>query len=268
VITDIRRDPIKDAGMRTVPLAVLASLSLSIAVVACGSDSGSTVDGAPGGSGSGSGSGSGGTMTLTLSGTAQDITTQGRSPLANVMITAYKASDDSVLGMATSAADGTFSISVTTTTAIDGYLKATYGTSGYQTTYLYPPHPLTADYANVPVFMISTSTWGLANTLLGNGQNASSHKGWIALIVQDAAAAAVPGAVVTSTPMGQVNYNSTGANPLPSTSATSTGSDGIAYDTNIAPGTVTVSATKTGATFLSHDIKVRQDVVTLTLITE
>lgn len=72
------------------------------------------------------------------------------------------------------------------------------------------------------------------------------------------------GATVTSTPMGQVNYN---ASNLPSATATATATDGIAYDTNITAGTVTVKAAKTGTSFAMHTIKVRPDVVTLTLIT-
>jgi hypothetical protein len=179
------------------------------------------------------------------------------------MITAYNASDDSMIGMATSAADGTFAISVTTSNAVDGYLKATYGTS-YKTTYLYPPHPLTMDYANVPVYVLSTNNYGLVNGfLLMNGQTATN--GWVAMLLQDGSGAPVAGGTVTSSPMGTVNYN--GSNGQPSKAATATFTDGIAYDTNIATGTVTVSAMATGQTFMSHAIKVRADALTLTLVT-
>jgi len=250
--------------MRLVPLAILASLSASAWLVACGSDNKSTTDGNPGGgSGSGSGSGSGGNGTLTLSGIAKEITATGTTPLPGVALTAYNASDDSMLGSATSGSDGTFSISVHAS-SVDGYLKATYGT--YKTTYLYPPHPLTADYTGVPVFMLSSNTYAAANALLGNTGQGSGN-GWIAMLVEDANATPVAGAAVTSTPMGTVGYNG-GANNLPTTNASGTGSDGIAYDVNVTAGSVTVSATKTGATFQSHSIKVRPDAVTLTLVTE
>src|SRR5262249_54875312 len=148
---------------------------------------------------------------------------------------------------------------------IDGYLKATTpgtGANAYKDTYLYPPITLTTNYAGVPVYVLKVDTYNLVNRLLVNGQTAA--RGWIALLVEDAAGAAVTGAVVTSTPMGQVNYN---ANNLPSPNAKSTAADGIAYDTNIAPGQVQVKATKAGTSFATHSIKVRADVVTLTLIT-
>jgi len=244
----------------------LASLCLLL-IPACGDGAGSGVDaaigdGAPGG-GDGASDAPPGARTITLSGTAKEISTSGTTPLAGVVLTAYAAADDSMLGMATSAADGTFAISVTTDAAIDGYLKATFATT-YKETYLYPPHVIDADYANVPVYVLSKNTYGVVNALLQDGQQATN--GWIGLVIEDAAQAPVAGATVTSTPAGTVNYN--GNNGLPSMTATATAADGIAYDTNIAAGSVTVSAAKSGATFLSHAIDVRPDVVTLTLVTE
>jgi hypothetical protein len=164
--------------------------------------------------------------------------------------------------MATTGSDGSFSITVTAST-VDGYLKATYGTT-YKTTYLYPPHPLTMDYANVPVYVVSQTNYNLVNgVILQNGQVTTN--GWVAMLLQDASGAPVAGGTVTSSPMGTVNYN--GSDGKPSKTPTSTGSDGIAYDTNIATGTVTVSAMATGQTFMSHAIKVRADALTLTLVT-
>jgi len=173
-----------------------------------------------------------------------------------------------VLGTATSAADGTFSISVNATGAgINGYLKATTpgtGQNAYKDSYLYPPATLTANYSGVPVYVLKVSTYNLVNSSFVLNNNQSAQNGWIALLLQDAAGAPVAGATVTSTPMGQVNYN---ASNLPSTSATATAADGIAYDTNITAGTVTVKAAKPGTSFAMHSIKVRPDVVTLTLVT-
>lgn len=252
--------------MRAFP--ILVALESCLAVTACG---GSSSSGSPGsidapGPGGGPSDAPSTPSTLTLSGTAKEISTAGQTAIAGVTLTAYDAADDSVLGTATSAADGTFSISVNTGTgAINGYLKATTpgtGANAYKDSYLYPPATLTGDYTGVPVYVLKVTTYTLANAVLVNNQTAQN--GWIALLVEDAAAAPVAGAVVTSTPMGQINYN---ANNVPSTSAKSTAADGIAYDTNVAAGDVVVSATKTGVTFKSHSIKVRPDVVTLTLIT-
>jgi len=236
------------------------------AVAACGGSSSSSPSGsidAPAADGAGSST----PGMLTLSGTAKEIAASGQTAIAGVVLTAYNAADDSVLGTATSAADGAFSITVNAGGAgINGYLKARTpgtGTNAYKDSYLYPPTTLTTDYASVPVYVLKVSTYNLVNNIL-LGNNQSAQNGWIALLVQDAAGAPVAGAAVTSAPMGQVNYN---ASNLPSTTPTVTAADGIAYDTNVTAGDVVVKATRTGTPFTMHSIKVRPDVVTLTLVT-
>jgi hypothetical protein len=247
--------------------ALILLVAPCLAVTACGGSSSSSTSGsidAPGADGPP------GTTTgmLTLSGTAKEISASGQTAIAGVMLTAYNAADDSMLGTATSAADGTFAITVNAGSAgINGYLKATTpgtGQNAYKDSYLYPPATLTANYSGVPVYVLKVSTYDLVNSafLLNNSQ--SAQNGWIALLIQDAGGAAVTGATVTSTPMGQINYN---ASNLPSPSATATAADGIAYDTNITAGTVLVKAAKAGTSFTMHSIKVRPDVVTLTLVT-
>src|SRR5262245_54113881 len=87
-------------------------VAVCLAVTACGgssSSSSSWID-APGADGAGSST----PVMLTLSGTAKEISASGQVAIAGVMLTAYNAADDSVLGTATSAADGTFSITVNT----------------------------------------------------------------------------------------------------------------------------------------------------------
>lgn len=246
--------------MRAFPLLV----ALCLAVAGCGGSSSSS-SGAIDAAGDGAGSTP---VMLTLSGIAREISATGQTAIAGVVLTAYNAADDGVLGTATSAADGTFSISVNATGAgINGYLKATTpgtGPNAYKDTYLDPPATLTANYSGVPVYVLKVNTYNLVNSSFLLDNNQSAQNGWLAVLVQDAAMAPVAGATITSTPMGQVNYN---ANGLPSLSATATAADGIAYDTNIAPGTVTVKASKAGISFAMHSIKVRPDVVTLTLVT-
>src|SRR5215468_3935355 len=106
-------------------------VALCLAVTACGGSSSSTsgsID-APGGTASDAPGADGAGTTpgmLTLSGTAKEISASGQTAIANVVLTAYNAADDSVLGTATSAADGTFSITVNAGgQGINGYLKAT-----------------------------------------------------------------------------------------------------------------------------------------------
>jgi len=75
---------------------------------------------------------------ITISGVVSERNTTTTTPKSGVVVTAYKASDDSVVAMATSDAAGMYSISVTTNgVALDGYLKAT--NTGDLDTYLYPP---------------------------------------------------------------------------------------------------------------------------------
>ena len=242
--------------MRVLPIFVVLGTCL---VTACG--------GSSSGSGADAATDTPPTGGVKLSGTVKEIAALATTPHAGVTLTAYNAADDSVLGTATSAADGTFTLNAATGgAAIQGYLKATTpggtGNSAYKDSYLYPPTALSADYAGIPVYILTVGTYGLANTVLGITQDPAN--GWLALVIEDAAAAPVAGAVVTSTPAGQIAYNVSGR---PSMSGIATEADGIAYDTNVPPGQVTVSATKTGTTFASHAIKVRPDVVTLTLVT-
>ena len=204
--------------------------------------------------------------TLTISGTASSIGLSGTTPQAGVAITVYKASDDSVIGTATSDAAGAYSITATTSgSAIDGYLKATK--TGFKDTYLYPPAPLSADFAGAPVLLLDSSTWNNVNSLL-LGETQAAGNGWVALIVVDNITAQTPimGATVTTTPAGKIHYN--GSQGLPQAQATSTAADGIAYSVNVAAGDVTVNAAKSGLTFKSHTIKARADQITMTLVTE
>jgi hypothetical protein len=86
----------------------------------------------------------------------------------------------------------------------------------------------------------------------------------IILEVEDANAALVQGATVSSQPAaGKVAYSDANGTP---TSTTSTAADGRAFLFNLPPGTVTVSASKTGTTFSSHPVGTFADSVTTTIV--
>ncbi len=228
----------------------------SLALIGCGDDGGGGVDAAPPPS------------MLTISGVASEITTGGRTPQAGVAISVYNVSDDSMIGTATTDANGAYSITVSTNgSPVDGYLKATK--TGLKETYLYPPGPLSSDFAGVTTLMLSQSTQNLAN-MVGGAAPPDATKGWIAMLVLDApqtSANAVMGATVTATPTGEIRYNSSAGIPGGPGQATSTAMDGIAYVMNVPAGQVTVGASKSGLTFKSHPVKARADKVTLTLVT-
>lgn len=235
----------------------IASSLLLLGLVACGGDDGGGSVDAPVAP-----------SMLTLSGNASSIGISGSTPEADVAITLYKASDDSVLGTTTTDASGNFSITQTTDgTAVDGYLKATK--ASFKDTYLYPPGPLSADFAGATVLLLTPGTWDSVNsTLLGETQEAGH--GWVGMLVMDSLATqtAIEGATVTTSPAGKIHYNGSGSNPLPNRNATATAADGIAYAVDVAAGDVTVNAAKSGLTFKSHKIKARADQITLTIITE
>ena len=241
--------------MKTLPLFALAS---TFGLIACGDDGGGMM-GTPDVP-------SNIPAMISISGIASEITAQGRMPQAGVTITVYKASDDSVQGMATTDSAGAYTIMVPTNGApVDGYLKATL--TGLKETYLYPPFPLSSDYTGVTTLMLKQSTQNLANQLAGAAAP-DPTKGWIAMIVVDGpttAANPVMGATISAMPTGEIKYN--GSAGVPQSQAMSTAMDGIAYAMNVPAGTVTVNASKSGLTFKAHAVNARPDKITLTLVT-
>lgn len=230
------------------------SMLAALAVVsACGGDDGmnmNTVDAPPA------------AQTVNISGTATARDASGGSPLQGVTIAAYSNTDENTpVAMATTDASGNYTLMITTNgTALDGYLKATF--SGYLDTYLYPPAPVTADFAGASINMVTQNTFDLLSNTLCRA-NQMSTNGAIAVIVVDSASMAVGGATVASSPAAsKYCYNSGG---LPSSSATATDTDGVAYMFNVT-GQATVSAMKSGATFKSHAVKARAGALTTTLI--
>jgi hypothetical protein len=198
---------------------------------------------------------------ITISGEATARSTQPMM-LANVTVAAYsKGNDSTPVATTTTDANGKYALVVTTNgQALDGYLKATLGS--YLDTYLYPPAPVTADFASASVNMITSNTLDLlANTLCGANQMTTN--GVIAVLVVDAAEKPVAGAMVTSDPMSnKICYNGGG---FPNRNSTMTDTDGIAYVFNVT-GQVTVGATKSGSTFLSHSVNARAGTFTTTVI--
>jgi hypothetical protein len=223
-----------------------------VVIAACGGDDG--------GGGGGGGDASNLPAMINVSGTTSDVGIGGRTPVANVMISAFKEGASTATATATSDASGNFTISIPTMGApIDGYLLAHDTT--HKDTFLYPQAPLTADQSAIPVLMLTSGAFNLASTLAQGNQ--SPGMGFIGVEAIDAANMPVAGVTFSSTPSGTVRYNKNG---LPNSTATVTEADGIGYVFNVAAGTVTVSASKTGSTFHSHPVNARADQVTLTLV--
>jgi len=201
------------------------------------------------------------TTTRTVTGTTSDIGLSGRTPLAGVTVEAYQEGGTTPVATTTSAADGTYSLTITTEGVLDGYLLGRI--AGKKDTYLYPAGPLTADIDNATILMLTQGLFDTASTLAQGGQ--TPGMGFIGVQVYTPANTAVAGVTLSSSPAGTVRYN--GSNGLPTANGTMTLADGLGYIFNVAPGEVTISATGGGMTFKSHEVNARADQVTTTLIT-
>jgi hypothetical protein len=199
---------------------------------------------------------------ITIKGTATEDGQSTSTPLAGVAIGIYADGNDTTpVATATSAADGTYTLTVSTNgQEVTGYLKATL--SGYTDNYAYPVGPYQANATGADANMISTSNFGLLG-LLG-GQTATN--GVIVAQIIDTTGAAVVGAKVTSAPAsGKYLYSDANGTP---TSTTGTNTDGAAFFFNVPAGALTVSATKSGSSFHSHALTARAGVFTTTQISE
>ena len=202
---------------------------------------------------------------VTVSGTASILSTTGSDPANGVLIEAFRNSDETNrIAFTTSDSSGNYSITIQTNgEAIDGFLKATL--AGHKDTYLYPPYPLTADFDQASVIMVTPDTYDDLNTFAQGNQMAG--KALIGAVVTDGTDP-LEGAMVTSSPAASVTrYNDEAAGfVFPSSQATSTHTDGVAYLFNVTPGPVTVSATHATVTLASHGLKAWADQLTTTVI--
>ncbi len=200
-------------------------------------------------------------QTITLSGTAVEVKATGSDPLEGVSIEAFTNVDENTpITSTTTNAEGSYTLTVETTGALNGFLKATK--AGVLDTYLYPDKPLTEDFDGASINMISSETLGLLtnDALCGETQSASS--GLIAALALSAPDAPLAGVTLSSSPAPtSVCYN---ANGFPDGDATVTGDDGVGYLFNVT-GNVSVSASATGTTFPSHSVTARAGALTTTL---
>jgi hypothetical protein len=202
-------------------------------------------------------------QTFTISGTTTERGLGGTTAVAGVTVAAYANSNEATaVAMATSDAQGAFTITVTTNgMPLDGYLLATK--TGYIDLYMYPTGAFTGTYTEADLNMITPDNKKFLSDLASGNQMAG--KGLIGLAVLDAAGMPVAGAQVSSTPVAG-GYRYTGSNGLPSGSAMMTSADGVAFMFNVPDGPITVSATKSGMTFKSHVVTARPDKMTTTAI--
>lgn len=233
----------------------MAALAL-VLVCGCGDD------GAGGGGGSPDAPPSA-PATITISGTATKRSGLDESAAEGAMIAAYKNSDpNTAIAMTTADAAGMYTLTVETGgVAVDGYIKATV--PDFLDLYLYPPKPLTADFAGASLNIINQQTVEAMHTFCQHPQDPAKTQ--IAVIVADSANAPIAGATVASNPAA-AKYCFNGSNGLPAGAAAMTAADGVAYMLDVTPGDVTVSATAGGTTFGAHKVNARAGAFTTTVI--
>lgn len=206
------------------------------------------------------------TLEVTISGTATEQTTTGSSAEAGVLIEAFRNSDETTrIAFTTSDSSGNYSITIQTNgEAVDGFLKATK--AGFKETYLYPPYPLTADFDEASVIMVTQATYDALSNISNGDQ--MEGKGLVALVVTDGSNPLSDAMVSSSPAASDVCYNQvvTGTIVAPSCDATATHTDGIAYLFNLTPGPVTVSGAHATVTLASHGLKAWADQLTTTVV--
>lgn len=228
----------------------LRAMLLISALAACGDDGGSGPADAPAAP-----------AMITVTGQTDSIGLGGRTPEEGIVVTAHREGDAATVAMATSGADGAFSMTIETGgVALDGYLLAKGGS--FKDTYLYPPAPLAASTDQATCLMLTPGVFDTVANLADATQ--APGMGWVGVLVLDAQNNPVAGVTITSSPAGEIRYNN--MDGIPSRDAVATQPDGIAYIFNVPAGTVTVTAAKDGAMFQPNDLNARADQVTLTLV--
>ena len=140
---------------------------------------------------------------ISIAGTTEEITTSGLAPVADVVVSAFKGNSGGAVGTATSAADGTFTITGIATGGVplDGHLQAPKAT--YRTTYLYPGNPLADNLQGAPVVMFSDQLFGLLTTqLLGVTQDDTAN-GVVFALLTDCSFMPISGGDVSVQQAGQ-----------------------------------------------------------------
>ena len=220
------------------------------------------------------------TAQITLGGTVQEASIGGggltTTPLDNATVRACKQPStlDCTMqanryGSDTTDAQGAFSIGPIPTSSmpLNTYLDMTH--TGSRETFLYPPQPLQADLANIPMVTFSQTLVSLLGSIPGGCTQNDASNGLLFVAVSDCANTAISdsanlqlvikqgGNVVAGTTvidLGAQNAQAAGtyivcnvpANPVTNVGATYNGMNLLAHDVKIAVGTTTLTAIRPG----------------------
>jgi hypothetical protein len=175
-----------------------------------------------------------GIQPITISGIVSAHNAGGGTPVAGASVSALKTLDDSLVGSATTASDGSFSILVGQATAV--YLDVT--ATGYVETYLDFAGGVFTYATGAPVDLYTPAAYTLLFTDAGVTAMAGGGVIEVDTLTTDIGPAA--GATITITPAaGTTSYD--GSNGRPNPTATDTAADGRCYILNASSGSIDAS---------------------------
>jgi hypothetical protein len=201
---------------------------------------------------------------LTIAGHTISISAGAPASVAGAAVEVRKVSDDSVLASATSAADGTYTVSVATAGAsVTGYIHA--AADSFAPSNLFPPDPIQASIGSLTVPLFATSLLPLLATLAGTA--IVPGDGIAILQINDCAGESMAGVqvqLVGTNADTKIVYGA-GSQGLPNPQATATDESGTVFVINIPPGPITIKGTY-GAGANMHSVEARcfADQATLT----
>ena len=133
---------------------------------------------------------------ITIAGTTSVLTQNGLTATDAVSVAFFKTGTVTALATVTSAGGGLFASGNITTngTPIDAYIRASIAQA--RTTYLYPPNPAKQSLANVPVPIVTDTTFGLVKAF-ANATQDDANDGALLLILSDCAQTPINGATVS-----------------------------------------------------------------------
>jgi hypothetical protein len=191
---------------------------------------------------------------VTVAGTTDTVSQAGLAAIGGVTVDFFKTGTATSLGTVVSdAVAGTFTSGNLATGAVplDAYVRATLAT--YRTTYLYPPNKVVANLANVPVPMISTSTFALLQSLAQVTQD-DNNNGALFVAVTDCALMPIDGATLS------VKQGATEVGTQFDLGAVAAQAAGSFVVLNVPDGATDISATYNNMTFPAHTVMAHKKV--------
>jgi len=197
------------------------------------------------------GSASGSAMDpITVGGTTESFGQGGGSAVGGVAVDVYKNGVAAPVSSATSGSDGTFTAAppiITAGTPFAGYIKAKLAPT-YRVSYLYPPTPVTASIAGLPIPMIAQTTWDLLKQFVPGFTQDDTVDGALLITVTDCANMPINGATL------KVQQNGSDVGDVHDLGQLQSQAAGIIIVSNVPDGATDVSATFGSMTFPTHTV--------------